>query len=250
MIRYRLPERTAARPLTSRMVSSTGKTSSLEILPTVCTVIFRPRAVGREHVVEAHDLGRGLDHDLHVRVVEVQHELARGRARRRTRTRECLVPALPEAGGGRRPPGARACRGGRGRRRTAAGRRGAWRWRAGRTGARGVRLGGHLDARSGRSRPGGLPPSGAPGGGAAGAQPARERRRPGASDAARLEALIGARSRGRAGATAARGRLGGAGVAEGEVPRRPDGAGRRPRAAAGPAGRRRRGRPGLRRIVQ
>ncbi len=46
MIRYRLPERTAARPLTSRIVSSTAKTSSLEILPTVCTVIFRPRAVG------------------------------------------------------------------------------------------------------------------------------------------------------------------------------------------------------------
>ena len=46
MIRYRLPERTAARPLTSRMVSSTGKTSSLEILPTVWTVTFRPRAAG------------------------------------------------------------------------------------------------------------------------------------------------------------------------------------------------------------
>jgi len=36
----------------------------------------------REHVVETHDLGGGLDHDLHVGVVEVQHELPRGRARR------------------------------------------------------------------------------------------------------------------------------------------------------------------------
>jgi hypothetical protein len=42
---------------------------------------------GREHVVETHDLGGGLDHDLHVGVVEVQHELPRGRARGRRRRR-------------------------------------------------------------------------------------------------------------------------------------------------------------------
>ncbi len=72
--------------------------------------------LGREHVVEHHQLARGLEHDLEIGIVEVEHHEPAGRRRSglRGRLSRHLALGLPKPHGW---PALRSRRSGRGRRR-------------------------------------------------------------------------------------------------------------------------------------